>query len=163
MKYNCFQKPGLCPENKICKPFNFPTKPWKRFTCECPAGYHESDCQTPINSCQEYAKSSGKSGMYKLVDSVDNSLYEVYCLFESGIAWTLVLSNIYKTNNALKISMSQNRPMNENAPAWSSYRLRKTKMQSIKGNSTFIQFSCDFEKHYDIEKLDHVQMPLESL
>ena len=101
--------------------------------------------------------------MYKLVDSVDNSLYEVYCHFESGIAWTLVLSNSYKTSSyELKISLSRNWPMNGNALAWSSYRLRETRMQSIKGNSTFIQLSCDFEKHYDIQKLDHVQMPLES-
>ena len=101
--------------------------------------------------------------MYKLVDSVDNSLYEVYCHFESGIAWTLVLSNSYKTSSdELKISLSRNWPMNGNALGWSSYRLRETRMQSIKGNSTFIQLSCDFEKHYDIQKLDHVQMPLES-
>ena len=163
MLFNCCQQPGLCSENKICKTFNSPTKPWKRFTCECPAGYHGNDCQTPITSCQGYAKISGKSGMYKLVDSVDNSLYEVYCHFESGSAWTLVLSSSHKnTGDVLKISLSQNWPMNENALTWSSYRLRKNRMQSIKGNSTFVQLSCDFEKHYDIQKLDHVQMPLES-
>ncbi|CAB4041627.1 PREDICTED: uncharacterized protein LOC107347374 [Paramuricea clavata] len=51
-------------------------------------------------------------------------------------------------------------PISENALTWNSYRLRKPRMESIKDNSTFLQFTCDYEKYHDIKKSDYVQIPL---
>ncbi|CAB4043664.1 Dihydrolipoyllysine-residue acetyltransferase component 3 of pyruvate dehydrogenase complex, partial [Paramuricea clavata] len=134
MKYNCCQQSGICPENKICKPVNSQEQPWKRFTCECPDGYHGDNCDQPITSCQGYAKGSRKSGMYKAVDSIVGLLYSVYCHFDSESAWTLVQSYSFANRSLgqFKKSLSNNRPISENALTWSGYRLSKARMESIK-------------------------------
>ncbi|CAB4036573.1 PREDICTED: uncharacterized protein LOC107347374 [Paramuricea clavata] len=164
MKYNCCQQSDLCPNNKICKPINSQEQLWKRFTCECPEGYHGDNCDQPITSCQEYGRGSRKSGMYKVVDSVGDPLYEVYCHFDSDGAWTLVHScsfaNANGSDSQFKKSLSDNFAVGENGLEWSGYRLRKTRMESIKESSTFLQFTCDYEKHRDMEKLDYVQIRL---
>ena len=169
MKYNCCQQSDLCPQNKICKPFNSPAMPWKRFTCECPDGYHGNNCDQPITSCQGYTQGSRKSGKYKIVDSADNSMYEVYCHFESDSAWTLVQSyslangswnSIFKQ---FRTTLAENHPVGENALNWSGYRLSKPRMKSIKDNSTILQFTCEYEKNLAINKSDYVQILLQKI
>ncbi len=159
MKYNCCQQSDLCPQNKICKPLNSPQQPWKRFTCECPDGYHGDNCDKPIRSCSGYL--GRESGMYKVVDS-SNSLYEVYCHFDSDVAWTLVQS--YSFANS---SLDQfNKPLFDDAPVreddltWSGYRLSKSRMRSIKYNSNFLQLTCNYEKTRYITQSDYVEIPL---
>ncbi|CAB4007281.1 Hypothetical predicted protein [Paramuricea clavata] len=124
MNYNCCQESGLCPKNATCKPINSLQQPWKRFTCECPDGYHG--------------------------------------YFDSDGAWTLVHSCSFANGlyNQLKKSLSQNLHVGGNALVWRGYRLRKTRMESIKKSSNFLQFTCDYEKHRDGEKLDYVQIRL---
>jgi hypothetical protein len=165
MKYNCCQQSGICPENKICKPVNSQEQPWKRFTCECPDGYHGDNCDQPITSCQGYAKGSRKSGMYKVVDSIGGPLYEVFCHFDSDSAWTLVQSYSFanRSLDQFKKSLSNNLPISENALTWSGYRLGKARMESIKNNSSFLQFTCDYEKHIDLNQSDFVQFELQNL
>jgi hypothetical protein len=163
IKYNCCQQSGLCPENKICKPINSLAKPWKRFTCNYPDGYHGEDCKQPITSCQGYASGSRKLGMYKVVGS-DKSVYEVYCHFDSDGAWTLVQS--YSFANGSKFEgfqnpISGNHPVSENALTWNGYRLSKDRMKSIQSNSVFLRFMCDYEKHHDMNKSDYLQIALE--
>ena len=162
MKYNCCQESGLCPENKTCKRINSQTQPWKRFTCECPEGYHGDNCNQPITtSCGGYLDGPRKSGMLKVMDS-EKTVYEVYCHFESDSAWTLVQSYSFanRSLDQFKKSLSEDRPISENALTWSGYRLSKARMESIKNNSTFLQFTCDYEKYLDIQKSDYVQIPL---
>ena len=162
MKYNCCQQSSVCPEHKICKPRHYSKKSWKRFTCKCPKGYRENKCQTPITSCQGYATGTRKSRRYKIVDPVQSSVYEVYCHFESDFVWTLVKSYSFgnRSREHFKNSLSKDLPVSESAPTWNGYRLSKHRMQSIKNVSTFLQFTCDYEKHRAIGKLDHVQIPL---
>ena len=164
MKYNCCQQSDLCPKNKTCQTFNSQEKSWKRFTCECPGGYHGDNCDQPIRSCGGYLDVSRESGMYKVVDS-GNSVYEVYCHFDSGIAWTLVQSYSFanRSLHQIKNSLSKNFPISENVLNWSGYRLSKPRMMSIKDNSSFVQFTCDYEKHHDLEQSDYVQIPLQDI
>ena len=170
MKYNCCQVADLCPKNKTCKPFNSASKPWKRFTCECRDGYYGENCDQPIRrSCAGYLDVHRESGKYKVVDS-QNSEYEVYCHFDSSGAWTLVQSCSYENvrhhlpeMRKLKVSLSKNLPVNENAQVWDAYRLSKSRMESIKENSTFLQFTCNYKKHGGIDESDYVQIHLQNL
>ncbi|CAB4024799.1 Sphingomyelinase phosphodiesterase D, partial [Paramuricea clavata] len=132
MKYNCCQQSGLCPKNKTCKPINSQEQPWKRFTCECRDGYHGENCDQPIMSCQGYAQVLGCRSY-----SFEN-----------------------RSLDQFKKSLSENLPISENALTWNSYRLSKQRMESVKDNSTFLQFTCDYEKYLDIKKSDYVQIPL---
>ena len=162
MKYNCCQQSSVCPEHKVCKPRHYAKKPWRRFTCRCPKGYHGNQCKTPITSCQGYATGSQISGRFKIVDPVQSSVYEVYCHIESDFAWTLVKSYSFQKRSLeqFKKSLSENVPTGKSAPTWNGYRLSKHRMQSIKNVSTFLLFTCDYKKHRAIGKLDHVQIPL---
>ena len=168
MKYNCCQQSDLCPKSKICKPINSLQRPWKRFTCECPDSYHGDNCDQPITatSCQGYAKSSRRSGVDKVV-GFDELIYEVYCYFDSFGAWTLVTSYSYEngTENSskLKTPLSKNKPVSENYLAWIGYRLNKQRMKSIVKNSTLLLFTCDYEKTYDVNKSDHMELLIKDL
>ncbi len=165
---NCCQQSGLCLGKKICKPIYLPQRPWKRFTCECPDGHHGDNCDLKITSCQGYAQGSRKSGKYKIVDSADNSVYEVYCHFGSHRrAWTLVQSASYAnhtdSNTAFTKPLKVDRPIiSPNALTWSGYRLSKARMQSIYTNSAHLGFTCDFEKVDDVHEMDYLQMPFPS-
>ena len=171
MKYNCCQQPDLCPENKVCKPFNSHTKPWKRFTCKCRDGYYGENCDQPIRSCAGYFNLRQNSGKYIVVDS-QNSEYKVHCHFDSDSAWTLVQSYSYENvkhdgNNdfpQLKRPLWEDKPVtHKNAVTWNAYRLNKSRMESIKNNSTFMQFTCNYKKHHGIEKSDYVQIYLQNI
>jgi hypothetical protein len=101
------------------------------------------------------------SGMYKVVGP-DGTVYEAYCHFDPDGAWTLVQSYSFanRSLDQFKKALSEDRPISENALTWSGYRLSKARMESIKNNSTFLQFTCDYEKYLDIQKSDYVQIPL---
>ena len=166
MKYNCCQQPDLCPKNKICIQMNFNAKPWKRFTCKCPDGYHGDNCDQPITSCAGYGNVNKESGVYKVVDS-DNSIYEVYCHFDSDSVWTLVQSfsfeNHIPANSKFKRPLKIDLPVSENAVTWSGYRLRKARMQLIKQNSNQLRFTCDFNNVQDVNQTDYLQISLKNL
>ena len=164
MKYNCCQQSDVCPKNKICKPLNSPQQPWKRFTCECPDGYHGDNCDQPIRSCSGYLDVRHKSGMYKVVD-YNNSVYEVYCHFDSNAAWTLVQSYSFANRSLrqFKKPLFGDAPVSEDDLTWSGFRLRKPRMSSIKDDSTFIQFTCEYEKKLGIKMSDYVQIPLQKI
>ena len=165
MKYNCCEQSVLCPNNRMCKPFNSLEKSWKHFTCECVDGYRGDNCK-PIMSCQGYADQGSKiSGLYKIVDD-DGSVYEVYCHFDSNGTWTLVQS--YSVVNgssdtsftAFRKTLSKDQPVSENALTWSGYRLSRGRIRSIRDNSSFVQFTCNFEKTSDKKKCDYIQISL---
>ena len=169
MKYNCCQQSDLCPKNKTCKPFNSPAMPWKRFTCECPDGYHGDNCDEPIRSCGGYLLDVPReSGIYKIVDSY-GSEYKVYCHFDSDAAWTLVQSYSYANGSyngklpELRKPIKENQPVSENAITWSGYRLSKPRMKSIQNDSAFLQFTCDYEKNLAINKSDFIQVRLRNI
>ena len=165
---SCCQVSTLCPDYKICKPINILSKPWKRFKCVCPDGYHGIGCKKPITSCQGYTRSSRKSGIYKLVSS-EGSLYEAYCHFDSDGTWTLVQSYSFTNGShnskfqSLRKSLIENHPVSENALTWNGYRLSKPRMKSIKNGSSFVQFTCNYEKNLAINKSDYVQIQLRNI
>ncbi len=99
------------------------------------------------------------------MDSAKNSLYDVYCHFNSDGAWTLVQSYSFanKSLHQIKKPLSDDAPVSEEDLTWSGYRLREPRMRSIKDNSSFLQLTCDYEKHHDIEQSDYVQIPLEDI
>jgi hypothetical protein len=129
----------------------------------CPDGYHGDRCDKPIKSCAGYSDLRRESGKYKLVD-FGSTLYEVYCHFDSDGAWTLVQSYIFKNKNSFKDSLSVDHPVNENDPNWSKYRLGQARMRTIKENSTYVQFTCDYQKvNLDIKKSDYLQISLQTI
>ena len=164
MRYNCCQlQPDVCPKYKICKPIVSLEKPWKRFLCECPPGYHGEHCEKPITSCQGYSKGSRMSGMYKVLDSA-GSLYEVYCHFDSdGASWALVQSFSFANRNhsAFKRALRYNFPYGENALSWEAYRMSHPRMTSIENDTGFIRFTFEFEKN-SIRDVDYLQGKLAS-
>ncbi len=168
MKYNCCQQSDLCPKNKTCKPFNSQEKSWKRFTCECPDGYHGDNCDQPIRSCGGYLHVPRESGIYKVVDS-DGSEYKVYCHFDSDGAWTLIQSFSFANGSAntsfqqFRNPLSQSHPVGENDLAWSGYRLRKVRMQSIEDDSILLRFTCDHNETSNVEESDYLQILLTDL
>ncbi len=169
MNDNCCQQSDLCPDNKTCKPFYSPQQPWKRFTCECKDAYHGDNCDQPIRSCQGYAQGSRKSGKYKIMDPGDNSVYEVYCHFDSDGAWTLIQSFSFANGSAgtsfqqFRNPLSHSHPVGENDLAWSGYRLRKSRMQSIEDDAKFLRFTCDYIKTSNVEESDYLQILLTDL
>ena len=106
-----------------------------------------------------------ESGKYKVVDS-QNSEYDVYCHFDSDFAWTLVQS--YSVANRsleqFKKPLLNDMPVSENNPTWSGYRLSKPRMRSIKDNSTFLMFTCDYEKiDFSPKTSDFLIIPFRSI
>jgi hypothetical protein len=88
----------------------------------------------------------------------------VYCHFDSDGAWTLVQSYIFENKNSFNDSLSVDHPVNGDDPNWSKYRLGQARMRTIKGNSTFVQFTCDYQKvNVDIKKSDYLQIPLQTI
>ena len=165
MKYDCCQHPDLCPKNKVCKPFNSPTKSWKRFTCECRDGFGGENCDQPIKSCAGYLGVRWKSDKYIVVDS-QNSTYEVYCHFDSNAAWTLVqsYSDGSRSLEQFQKPLFNDTPINEDNPTWSGYRLSKSRMRSIKDNSTFLLFTCDYEQaNFNLKTSDFLEIPFEKI
>ena len=162
IKFNCCRQSGICPKNKICVPLNFPEQPWKRFVCKCPDGYHGENCDQPIRSCEGYANGYRISGMYK-VTAFNSTVYEVYCHFDSNFSWTLVHSfsfaNASSDQTKFRNPLFKSHPVSEDFLTWSGYRLSKPRMKSIQDNSTFLQFTCEYEKTRDVTKSDYVQIP----
>ena len=162
IKFNCCQQSGICPKNKMCVPLNFPEQPWKRFACKCPDGYHGDYCDAPIRSCDGYADGSRIPGMYK-VTAYNGTVYEVYCHFNSHASWTLVQSYSFANASSYKSTfrkpLFESHPVSENSLTWSGYRLSKPRMKSIQDDSTFLQFTCEYEKTRDVAKSDYVQIP----
>ncbi|XP_028403472.1 uncharacterized protein LOC114526154 isoform X2 [Dendronephthya gigantea] len=165
-KYNCCQEQGICSENKLCKPMQSLSQPWKRFTCECPNGYHGDNCEKLlITSCKGYQNRSLKSGIYKVLDS-NMLLYNVYCHFDSNTRWTLVQSHSFENSSKLLQftgPVSEDHPVNELVPIWSGYRLSKARMQTIYSQSDFLLFTCDYEKEQDKEELDYYRVGLRNI
>ena len=164
---NCCQQSDLCPENKICKPFNSPQQPWKRFTCVCRDGYHGDNCDQPIRSCEGYAQGSRKPGIYKVVD-LNDALYEVHCHFDSDGSWTLVQSFSFAeravSDSQFGNGLTADSPVGENAqPAWTNYRLSKARMQLINEDSDHLRFTCAFEDVDNVNQTDYLQMSLDEL
>ncbi len=102
--------------------------------------------------------------MYKVVD-YNNSVYEVYCHFDSDAAWTLMQSYSFANKSLIQFTkpLFDDSPVSEDDLTWSGYRLRKPRMSSIKDDSTFIQFTCEYEKNFGIKMSDYVQIPLQKI
>ena len=145
---------------------NSTERPWKRFTCECRGGYHGDNCDQPIRSCQGYAHGSRKPGIYKVV-GYDSSVYEVYCHFDQIIgAMTLVQSYSFaniSNDGQFRQPLYENKPISENRPTWSGYRLSKPRMKSIKDDSDFLLFTCEYEKNRNVKNSDYFVIPLKNI
>ena len=101
--------------------------------------------------------------MYKIRDSVNDPLHEVYCHFDSDGAWTLVQSFSFANhtgNIQFRKPLSANQPVSENVVTWSGYRLSKARMESISQNSDQLRSTCAFEKEHDVNQTDYLQMLL---
>ena len=166
MNDNCCQQPGICPTERTCKPLKSSQQSWKRYTCECKPGYSGVDCNEPIRSCGGYLNGFRKSGKHIIVDS-GNTIYEVYCHFDSDGAWTLVQSSDFQNHtselSAFRKPLTEDYPVSENFLKWNGYRLSHARMTSINEDSDNIRFTCDFEDVENLDQTDYLQIPLDQL
>ena len=89
-----------------------------------------------------------RSGLYRIFDDGGTS-YWVYCdqSTESGMAWTLVMSQTFK-NRAIEQfntkSLRHNGPLNQESPRWDAYRLSLSRMNGLRSVSSHWRVTCNF-------------------
>ena len=76
------------------------------------------------------------------------SLYEVFCDFDtnSTMAWTLIQSYQLQNNDQFKgHPFTEDHPVQEDTPVWDSYRLSKSRIQSIQQDSSKWRMTCCYD------------------
>ena len=145
---NCCLTSNPCQNNALCQLSTGTEKIRRRFQCNCPAGYSGDLCQYPVvKSCRGYINGSRVPGKYKVFDGNMN-LFEVFCDFDtnSTMAWTLIQSYQLQNNDQFKgHSFRLDHPVQENTPVWDSYRLSKSRMQSIQEDSSKWRMTCRYD------------------
>lgn len=112
-------------------------------------------------SCLDYLKKGfTKCGIYKLVDSNDNS-FPAYCDLQSepGSAWTLVMSwshSYHRLPTFISTGFKTNGPVNENSHNWNMYRLSLPRIRSLQTHSTHWRATCSYPNH-DIDYRDYLR------
>ncbi|XP_022791499.1 uncharacterized protein LOC111330812 [Stylophora pistillata] len=123
----------------------------RRFHCDCPRVFIGHRCQYPLipRSCQDIRilNKTSSNGIFSIVDQFNNS-FPVYCDFhsESGFAWTLIQSHSLQNKGLFngKAFYMHDFPTNVDTPGWNSYRLAKSRMQSIRDVSSHWRATCNF-------------------
>lgn len=112
-------------------------------------------CKKTIRSCHDVILSGKhKNGVYQILNRTKNILY-VYCDFSSepGAAWTLVQSYSLEKGQSDRAtdmfstkSLKEDYAVEEEYPGnnWSSYRLSRANMESIRYHSTQWRATCEF-------------------
>ena len=103
-----------------------------------------------MRSCHDIML-SGKheNGVYQILNGAKNILH-VYCDFgsEPGAAWTLVQSySLEKRRNRRDTDMFSTKSLQDDYAVngnWSSYRLSKVNMQTVREHSTQWRATCEF-------------------
>ncbi|CAB4033556.1 Versican core [Paramuricea clavata] len=118
-----------------------------RYKCLCSPGYAGNLCQYIVRSCRGYTNGNRVPGKYKVFDDNMN-LFEVFCDFDlnSTMTWTLVQS--YEQRVKLKFKFepySVDFPINQDSPRSDSYRLSKSRMQSIQDDSSKFRITCKYD------------------
>ena len=137
------------------------TKHVPRFKCHCPPGYAGNLYQNILKSCRGYNNGGRIPGVYKIFDN-NMELFDVYCDFDfnSSLALTLIQSYQLQNNNIFKPQpFLNNFRVNQNTPGWDSYRLSKSRMQSIQEDSGTFRVTCNYNTDGVIYR-DYLQAPL---
>ncbi|CAB3996089.1 Sphingomyelinase phosphodiesterase D [Paramuricea clavata] len=116
-----------------------------RQRCICVPGYTGRYCQHVVKSCRRYSNSR-TSGQYKVFDDNMN-LFDVFCDFDSNstTAWTLVQSYQLQNYHKFMKSFNLDNPINENTPRWDFYSLSKSRMESIRNDSSKWRITCEYD------------------
>lgn len=117
----------------------------KRYRCKCLKGYTGQHCENLIRSCRGYGNGKRIAGSYAVLDA-NNNPFEVFCDFEgsSNMTWTLIQSYSLENKNIFQ-SLSKDSPQNQNSgPSWLDYRLSKSQMQFIQGDSSKWRVTCAY-------------------
>ena len=156
---NCCITSNPCANGGTCASTN-PQHHERRFTCKCPDGYTGKRCEKPITSCRDYKNGDRVPGVYKVLDA-NMFTYEVFCDFDpsSKTTWTLVQS--YERSNRtllyeLQRPLFEDRPVFEQTPSWSAYRLSKSRMETVQKASRLWRMSCEYDKR-NMTGMDYVQ------
>ena len=118
-----------------------------RYKCLCSPGYAGNLCQYMVRSCRGYMNGNRVRGKYKVFDDNMN-LFEVFCDFElnTTMTWTLVQSYEQRVRDTFKFkSYIVDFPIHQDSPRWDSYRLSKSRMQSIQDNSSKLRVTCKYD------------------
>ena len=113
----------------------------------CPNGYTGEQCEHSIRSCRGYSNGSRISGKYTVLDGNNNS-FVVFCDFDknSTMTWTLIQSYSIDNNNLFKkLPLFVDSQQDQNNPSWLQYRLSKSRMESIKQDSTKWRITCGYQ------------------
>ncbi|CAB4010820.1 Dihydrolipoyllysine-residue acetyltransferase component 3 of pyruvate dehydrogenase complex [Paramuricea clavata] len=116
-----------------------------RQRCICVPGYTGRYCQHVVKSCRRYSNSR-TAGQYKVFDDNMN-LFDVFCDFDSNstTAWTLVQSYQLQNYHKFMKSFNLDNPINENTPRWDFYSLSKSRMESIRNDSSKWRITCEYD------------------
>ena len=123
----------------------------RRFQCTCPPGYTGHRCQVvlPPRSCKDVTifKRMTTNGIYNITDQ-QNISFPVYCDFasEAGASRTLIQSHSLQNSDAFKNKPLHlyDKPINQDAPEWTNYRLSLPRMNVIRDVSTHWRATCNF-------------------
>ncbi|XP_028391151.1 sushi, von Willebrand factor type A, EGF and pentraxin domain-containing protein 1-like [Dendronephthya gigantea] len=150
-----------------------------RFTCKCPLhyrgdrceildcapGYAGENCEREIKSCKDVATSSGilpLSRIYTILDSFLKT-FEVFCDFENDSqsvlwSWTLVQSYAFYENGKFRwASFLREDPPIINEKNWHLFRLGKTRMESLRKESTKWRVTCCYDTTDGVDYRDYVR------
>ena len=114
-----------------------------RISCECPVGFHGNRCQYTIASCNDYITNNNGNGIYTVWENHSQNTYEVFGEFYNGTAWTMVQSYNQSAKIYFQSPFSVDNPITEDSPTITdSYRLSKSRMESIFGYSSKWRITC---------------------
>jgi hypothetical protein len=90
---------------------------------------------------------SATSGIYYVVGpSTSDSKHKAYCDMTNG-GWTLIESFAFSENTPQSapfgITYNTDSPVNQDSPAWTSYRLSKARMTNLAAKSSRIRATCN--------------------
>ena len=115
-----------------------------RFSCKCKPPYRGPRCAKTIKSCRGYKKGPRISGLHKIADE-NGTIVDVYCDFDSTqrATWTLVQSHV---RDMVMKSLQLDSPISPDTPSRTGYRLQKSRMETIQGDSTKWRITCEYNK-----------------
>ncbi|XP_046864210.1 uncharacterized protein LOC124458196 isoform X1 [Xenia sp. Carnegie-2017] len=142
VKIDCCLTSNYCNTNGKCQLSTSSSSKVRAF-CECKEGFVGKRCEKKAKSCQNFL---GRSNGWYQIFANESKMVKVFCQFDSGHVWTLVMSYSFKLRAQYKDQpYFKNFPRNETNETWEDHRLSFNAMMSIKeGGNTLWRITCSY-------------------